>query len=65
MMVRSSLATMIDIFDQFVNTQDTDLARRNLVARSDEMNSSAADLNEYARDICGFSLDRILRLPGV
>ncbi len=56
---------MIDIFNQFVNTQDPDLARRNLVARSDEMSRSAADLNEFAQDICGFSLDRILQLPGV
>lgn len=63
--VRQAMATMIDIFDQFVNTQDPDLARRNLVARSDEMDNSAASLNQYAQNNCGFSLDRILRLPGV
>jgi len=58
--IRRALEATIDIFDEFVSTQDPETARSNLTKRASEIAESAATLDAYAVRQCGFSLERIL-----
>lgn len=61
--IRDHLATMVDIFGEFIATQDTEQAANRLSQRNEEMSTSATALQEYSMDRCELNLERIILQP--